>query len=280
MIIFLPLFLEDFLEFIDELPFIEQGDIKICIGLLVKINDNIPKDFLHVRVLTDWNKSPTIKTWFKLFIDCFDKSCLAQPSNPDNRDHPHRLVEQIYIIPKRQHLYEIVHLPFDADKLSCPFVQIQEPRINVFWDYRLGDDVIDRVPPTPCSHLLKFLVDVLDGSSDLSASLGLLEQYADLLPEAAEDVGVGRILAAINMHHESVDDVLHVIGRLPEIPRPELDQLVKLLWWHLANHAEDDMDALKLPRERLDLLLQACLQAILIEELTQLGEKAPHCPCH
>ena len=81
-------------------------------------------------------------------------------------------------------------------------------------------------------------------------------------------------IRALDTHHEGVDDILHVVGQLPDIPGPDPLQVVELLSWHLADFAEGGVHGLELPVEELDALLRALVQVVLIlQQLGELGEQ-------
>jgi len=124
-------------------------------------------------------------------------------------------------------------------------------------------------PVTSLGQLPDSLLDVVDILSDLTASHGL----GDLSYHLLEDL-FGALFACgirtLDVHHEGVDYVLHVIGQLPDIPGPDPLQLVELLSWHLTDFAECGMHDLELAVEELDALPSALVQIVLI--LQQLGE--------
>ena len=100
-------------------------------------------------------------------------------------------------------------------------------------------------------------------------SLSLGDNIPHLLKEYFGDLFAWGI-RALDTHKEGVHHVLHIVGQLPGVMGPDLDQLTNLLRWQLADAAEGSFNALELSCEELDVLLGAFLQVVLI--LQQLAE--------
>jgi len=61
--------------------------------------------------------------------------------------------------------------------------------------------------------------------------------------------------AALDTHKVGVEDVLHIIRRLPDFACLDLDDLIEMVWWHLRQLEEPGVGALELQLETLDLFL-------------------------
>jgi hypothetical protein len=87
------------------------------------------------------------------------------------------------------------------------------------------------------------------------------------------------LLLAVHTHEEGIKYIFHVIGRLPDLARPDLDLLVELVQWHCRHLAEDGVHALELSGEGLDFQPDTLLELVLLlEQLQQLGGGKPNAP--
>jgi hypothetical protein len=88
--------------------------------------------------------------------------------------------------------------------------------------------------------------------------------------------GVG----ALDAHQEGVDDILHVVGQLPSVLGSDLDQLVELLLWHLADTTEGGLRSLELLCEELNVFPHSLVQPVLtVQHIDQIWKEGAKRSC-
>jgi hypothetical protein len=158
-------------------------------------------------------------------LHCSGKSSLAQSAKSNNRDDLRFLLRQVVAL--GQQLDELL-IPFaiNANELCGFGVQSSEARIDGGHDIGLGDgfgnsSIIDPLPVTPGCYLLDLHFDIFDGVGNIMATIGFLELAAHFLEKPPESSRAGDGLTALDVYMEVVDDILHVVGQLPDIASPK-----------------------------------------------------------